>query len=260
MDAVRAFSVRKCRIRGGTAYFTPSIRYWIEGVFAVTEKGSDRMLMSPMEILQAFPKRKTKAEIQAFRDAVQSYATALGYKTRLEQQWLIIGDTESANYLLVSGNGTFGILALLEILRLLPENRRSRVCFVLFKNVLLAGYSYCKAHPAASEQLVIHLEAAGEGDKLRIFPTKKLNDHRGKLTSLYKACGYFGKKSLLVQEKDLLPWYVPFPYAVSICTVPSGKKETYRNRIRSCETTREETNINILRAALTSFLCCDAAQ
>lgn len=217
------------------------------------------MLAKPMDVRTAFPVRKSKKQKQAFRDAVQSYAASLDYASHMEQNRLVIGDPKTARFLLTAGDSDSGILTLLEILRILPENRRDRVCFVLFENGIFSVYSYWKAHPEAADQLVFHLEHVGEGDRLRMFPTKKLNANRRKLTSLYKACGYFGKKSLLVEEKNFLPWYVPFPYAVHIASVQGGKNEAFGNRIRKAEA-MDETNINILRAALTTFICCDAAQ
>jgi hypothetical protein len=114
-------------------------------------------------------------------------------------------------------------------------------------------------HPETGHQLILRLENIGSGDRIRMFPSKKLNADRRKLTSFYRACGYFGKKSLLVQEKSLLPSYHLFPYEMHICTLEQEKKEVYRNRSKK-STILDITNINILRAALVSYICCDAAQ
>ena len=97
-----------------------------------------------------------------------------------------------------------------------------------------------------------------------MFPTKTLKKDRKKLTSLYKACGYFGKKSLTVHEKGFS--YYPsdqrhFPYGVGICALNKKKKILYLSRIHTPkDTVLDESNVNILRAAISSFITCDAAQ
>ena len=310
------------------------------------------MLARPMEILTAFPVRKTKMQKQEFRAAVQSYITGLGYECREEKgsfgcRNLVIGDSENAKHLvtahydtcarlpipnlitpcnfwtfllyqlfvmavmilpailiglligLVTGNSevgywcgylllwvcivlmlvgpanksnandnTSGVVTLLEIARTLPENQRHKVCFVLFyleEAGLIGSASYRKAHKAAAEsQLVLNLDCVGDGDCIRMFPTKKLKKDRRKLTSLYKACGYFGAKNVLVHEKGFSVYpsdQANFPYGVGICALKKGKAGLYMSRIHtSKDTVLEETNVNILRAALTTFICCDAAQ
>lgn len=65
------------------------------------------MINTPMDVLRDFPVRKTWKQKQAFRDAVQSYAQGLGYKTKVEKgKWgcqnIIIGDPETAKYLVTA--------------------------------------------------------------------------------------------------------------------------------------------------------------
>jgi len=213
------------------------------------------MLNRPLDILTQFPVRRTNAQKQAFRDAVQAYAQDLGYHCRPENKWLLIGSPNEADYVVCAGNADSAIMTILEILRTLPENRRSRVAFVLYENPFWDMYSYVRKHPEVREQLVFYLEQVGSGDRIRFFPTKQLQENRSDLTSLYKACGYFGKKNLLVQEKNVLPWFIPFHSAVSVCCMANGKKENYRNRIKR-DTPLDISNINILRAALVSYFCC----
>ena len=50
-----------------------------------------------------------------------------------------------------------------------------------------------------------------------------------------------------------------FPYGVGICALHKGKLGLYLSRIHTPkDTILEETNVNILRAALTSLICCGA--
>lgn len=308
------------------------------------------MLICPMDVLVQFPVRKTKAQKQIFRTAVQSYGKKLGYEVTVEKGSfgacnLLLGDPEKAQYLvtahydtcasmllpnfitpcnvaiyllyqiglvflLVIGAGTAGVaagflfgsetvkwvslavywillflmilgpanktnandntsgvVALLEIARTLPENQRHKVCFVLFdleEAGLLGSASYRKKHKKATDnQLVLNLDCVGDGDHLMMFPGKQLRKNRKKLTSLYRASGYFGKKSLLVHEKGGAVYpsdQKHFPYGVGICALRKQKKILYISRIHTKkDTVLDMTNVNILRAAIISYICCNAA-
>lgn len=168
-----------------------------------------------------------------------------------------------------SNDNTSGVITLLEVLRTLPENQRYKVCFVLFdleEAGLLGSSAYRKKHKKpTNQQLVLNMDCVGDGDHLRIFPTKKLLKDRNRVTSLYKACGYFGKKELLVHEKGKYVYpsdQVNFPYGAAIASFHEKKKLGlyYTNIHTPKDTYLDTTNVNILRAALTTFICCDAAQ
>ena len=306
------------------------------------------MLNCPMDVLHQFPVRKTKAQKEAFRNAVQEYAKSIGYECRVERrnlscQNILFGDPEGANYLVTAhydtcarlpfpnfimpcnapvfilcrigrwllialvavvisvlcglllgewsitpaaivsveamillaligpankqnaNDNTSGVVTLLEIMRTMPENQRHKVCFVLFDQEeagLIGSTFYRRRHrKALDSQLVLNLDCVGDGDHIRMFPTKKLKEERKKLTSLYKACGYFGKKSILVHEKGFGIYpsdQMHFPYGVGICALKKSKFGLYIGKIHTHkDTVLDETNVNILRAALTSFICCD---
>lgn len=167
-----------------------------------------------------------------------------------------------------ANDNTSGVVTVLEIARTLPENLREKVCFVLFdleEKGLIGSASYRRTHKKSSDrQLIINLDCVGDGDQILMFPTKKLKKDRKKLTSLYKGCGYFGKKSLLVHEKGFgynPSDYKHFPYGVGIVALRKSKFGLYLGRIHtSRDTVLEETNVNILRAAVTTLISSDAAQ
>lgn len=207
--------------------------------------------------------------------AVSAILSMLSLETHLASQFgnlllltecalMLIGPANPNN----ANDNTSGVVTVLEIARTLPENQRHKVCFVLFdleEAGLVGSASYYKKHKkAARNQLVLNLDCVGDGDHLMMFPTKTLKKDRKKLTSLYKACGYFGRKSLLVHEKGFS--YYPsdqkhFPYGVGICALNKKKKTLYLSRIHTPkDTVLDETNVNILRAAISSFITCDAAQ
>ena len=175
--------------------------------------------------------------------------------------WMLIGPANKNN----ANDNTSGVVTLLEIARTFPENQRHKVCFVLFdleEAGLIGSACYRKKHKEATDkQLVLNLDCVGEGDHLLMFPTKYLKENRKRLTSLYKACGYFGKKSLRVYEAGRYVYpsdQMHFPYGVGICALRKHKKLLYLSRIHTKkDTILEETNVNILRAALTTLICRD---
>lgn len=167
-----------------------------------------------------------------------------------------------------ANDNTSGVVTLLEIMRTMPENQRDKVCFVLFdlEEMGLIGSSFHRSQHrrATDSQIVLNLDCVGDGDHIMMFPTKALKKNRRKLTSLYRACGYFGKKRIAVHEKGVSIYpsdQMVFPYGVGICALKKSKFGLYVGKIHTPkDTVLEETNINILRAALTTCITCDAAQ
>ncbi len=65
------------------------------------------MIQAPMDVLQAFPVRKSKKEKQAFRSSVTAYAQSLGYSCQVEKgslgsRNLVIGDPKTAKFLVTA--------------------------------------------------------------------------------------------------------------------------------------------------------------
>lgn len=166
-----------------------------------------------------------------------------------------------------ANDNTSGVVTLLEIARSLPENQRNKVCFVLFdleEKGLWGSFSHRRAHKKATDtQLVLNLDCVGDGDHILLFPTKQLKKDRRKLTSLYKACGYFGNKSILLKDKGFAVYPSDqriFPYGVGICALNKGKCGLYLGRIHTRkDTVLDITNVNLLRAAIISYVSCNAA-
>ena len=177
---------------------------------------------------------------------------------------MLIGPANPSN----ANDNTSGVVTLLEIAKSMPGNQRKKVCFVLFdleEAGLIGSASYRKAHKSQTDrQMVLNLDCVGDGDYLTLFPTKRLKKDRKRLTSLYKACGYFGKKSILVHEQGFSFYpsdQANFPWGVGICALNKRGKTLYLSRIHSKkDTILERTNVNLLRAALITYICRDAAQ
>ena len=167
-----------------------------------------------------------------------------------------------------ANDNTSGVVAVLEILQSLPENQRHKVCFVLFdrnETGLQGSALHSKKYMGALQgQLVLNLSCVGNGDHIFLFLTKKLTQNIPLLTSVYKCCGYFGPKSILVHEKrsPIHPDdHKNFPNAVGISAFHQGKFGHYIDRIHTPkDTVLDITNVNLLRAAIISLICGDAVQ
>lgn len=171
---------------------------------------------------------------------------------------MLIGPANQTN----ANDNTSGVVTLLEIARTLPENQRRKTCFILFdleEAGMLGSASYRKTHRKETDgQLVLNLDCVGDGDHIRLFPTKMLKKDKNRLSSLYRACGYFGKKDIMIQEKGFSVYpsdQAMFPYGVGICALRDSKAGLYLGRIHTRrDTILEQTNVNLLRAALITFI------
>lgn len=179
--------------------------------------------------------------------------------------WLMLaGPANKSN---VNDNSS-GVITVLEIAKTLPEREREKVCFVLFdleELGLIGSASYRKAHKKASNsQMVLNLDCVGEGDYLYLFPTSKLKKDGEKMAALEKIAGQLGKKSINLRSKGFSVYpsdQANFPYGVGICALKRGKMGLYLGRIHTPrDTVLEETNVNILRAALITLIGGSAAQ
>lgn len=178
---------------------------------------------------------------------------------------MMVGPANPSNV----NDNTSGVVTLLEIVRTMPENQRHKVCYVLFdleEAGLLGSAAYRKAHKKATDaQIVLNLDCVGDGDHILLIPGKKLKKDVEKIRPLYKAAGYFGTKSVLVRDKGFTVYpsdQANFPYGVAIGAFHIHKWfGHYYSRIHTPrDTILEETNVNLLRAALTTVISSDAAQ
>lgn len=177
---------------------------------------------------------------------------------------MLVGPANSSNV----NDNTSGVVTVLEIAKSLPEHYRKDVCFVLFdleEAGLIGSASYRKAHKKASEsQMVLNLDCVGEGDEIYLFPTSMLKKNGEKLTDLEKITGNFGKKKVTVRKQGFSIYpsdQAHFPYGVGICALNRGKLGLYLSKIHTPkDTVLDETNVNILRAAIITMITGTAAQ
>jgi len=171
---------------------------------------------------------------------------------------LIAGPANPSN----ANDNTSGVVTVLEIARSLPENLRGQVCFVLFdleEAGLIGSSSYRSKHKKESKnQIVLNLDCMGEGDEIYFFPTSKLKKDGEKLACLESICTRVGKKNMTLRKKGFSVYpsdQANFPYGVGICALKRGKLGLYLSRIHTPrDTVLDETNVNILRAALITMI------
>ncbi len=167
-----------------------------------------------------------------------------------------------------ANDNTSGVVTLLEIAKTLPENYRNRVCFVLFdmeEQGLVGSDSYRSSHKKdIKNQLVWNLDCVGEGDEILIFPSGKVKRDEGKMNCLLKCETKLATKSIRVCQKGFRFYpsdQMNFPYGVGIAALKRGKLGLYLDRIHtSSDTCLDETNVNILRAAIISAITCDGVR
>lgn len=178
---------------------------------------------------------------------------------------MLVGPANKNN----ANDNTSGVVTVLEIARSMPKEYRGEVCFVLFdleEAGLIGSASYRKSHKKQTDnQIILNLDCVGDGNEIMMFPTKKLKAETGKMQALRKITGSWGEKSIAIREKGFA--YYPsdqkhFPYGVGIAAFRRSKwAGLYCSRIHTKkDTVLEETNVNILRAAIVSMITCGAVK
>lgn len=176
---------------------------------------------------------------------------------------MLFGPANKSN---VNDNSS-GVITVLEIARTLQANQRDKVCFVLFdleESGLVGSKGYRKAHKTETEnQIILNLDCVGDGDHILFFPTKKAKQNEKLMQSIHHIGGWFGKKNLKLISKGFYTYPSDqrnFPVGIGIAAFHKMKLLGYYcDKIHTKkDTILEETNVNLLRAALTTLICGDA--
>jgi len=165
-----------------------------------------------------------------------------------------------------ANDNTSGVVNLLEIARTLPEAHRNKVGFILFdleEKGLKGSAAYRKAHKAETDkQLIINIDCVGDGDHILLMPVKKARENAKLLEKLKYLGGWFGKKQILTIDKGYCHYnsdHKNFPLAVGIGAFQKKKKHFVLDKIHTKhDTVLDMTNVNLLRAALITFIFGDA--
>lgn len=162
-----------------------------------------------------------------------------------------------------ANDNTSGVVTLLEIMASLPENLRSKVCFVLFdleEAGLIGSAAYRKAHKAATDrQTVLNMDCVGDGDEVVLIPNKRLRRDAQAMAALTAISGTWGRKSLTVHQKGFALYpsdQANFPRGVAIAAFRRNRwAGLYYSRIHTHrDRVLEHTNVNLLRAAIISLV------
>lgn len=166
-----------------------------------------------------------------------------------------------------ANDNTSGVVTALEIARTMPHMHRDKVCFVLFdleEAGLIGSASYRKAHKAESEnQIILNLDCVGDGDHIIFFPTKKAKQNEKLMQEIHRLGGWFDKKHISLKKDGFYTYpsdQKHFPMGVGIAAFHKKKGIGYYvAKIHTKkDTVLEITNVNLLRAALTTLICGDA--
>lgn len=178
---------------------------------------------------------------------------------------MLIGPANKNN----ANDNTSGVVTVLETAKSMPESCRSKVCFVLFdleEAGLIGSSSYQSKHKNQTKnQIILNLDCVGDGNEIVMFPNKKVKTNASQMAQLRHICGTWGEKSIAIREKGFA--YYPsdqknFPFGVGIAAFHrSSWAGLYCSRIHTGrDTVLEETNVNILRAAIVSMITCGAVK
>ena len=192
----------------------------------------------------------------------------LGSTVALAVYWgllllMMFGPANKSN---VNDNSS-GVITALEIARTMPEMHRDKVCFVLFdleEAGLIGSSAYRKAHKAESEnQIVLNLDCVGDGDHIIFFPMKKAKKNEKLMQEIHHIGGWFDKKQILLKKDGFYTYpsdQKHFPLGIGIAAFHKKKGIGYYvDKIHTKkDTVLETTNVNLLRAALTTLICGEA--
>lgn len=184
-------------------------------------------------------------------------AMAAAYGCLLALLWLMMaGPANKSN----ANDNTSGVILVLEMMKSLPVELRSKVCFVLFdleEAGLIGSMSYHGKHRRASEkQLVLNADCVGDGDEILFIPSQKLRKQQAERLNSWKAlCTKAGEKSIAIRDKGIC--FFPsdqgnFPLGVGIAAFRRSKVfGLYCARIHTLkDTVCEENNMILIRDML----------
>ena len=106
-----------------------------------------------------------------------------------------------------ANDNTSGVLALCELMALIPEEEKAKCAFVFFdneENGLLGSAFFAKLHKKEmSEKLLINLDCVGDGDNIMFVISKKASVYKEKLA----ACFHSTESKTVLFEKSTSAFY-----------------------------------------------------
>ncbi len=172
---------------------------------------------------------------------------------------MIFGPANPSN----ANDNTSGVVTLLEILSVMPEESRAQVCFVLFDKEelgLIGSKMFRQSHKEETENLVVlNLDCVGDGDVIQFTPVKKARTNTQLLLGLSRVCGKFESKELILRDKGFYGGnsdHKSFPFGVAVMAFKQKKGiGLYLNRIHTWrDKNLDFSNVELLRDAILSLI------
>ena len=161
-----------------------------------------------------------------------------------------------------ANDNTSGVMTLLEIALSLPEEERSKVCFVFFDNEekgLFGSGAFVKAHPKARrDALCLNFDCVSDGDYIQLFPQKAVKNDGKTMEALGAAfCSEGDKHCETVRSFGFYPSdQGKFRRGVGVAALNRNKLiGYYMDRIHTKrDTVLDERNIELLRRSVLRFI------
>lgn len=178
---------------------------------------------------------------------------------------MLIGPSNPSN----ANDNTSGVVAVLELMGRLPQEKREGVCFVLFdleETGLMGSSSYASKHKEQIQnQMVWNLDCIGDGEEIWVFPTRKLRKNPRKLEAVRGLCGMEDEKTIALRDKGFYVYpsdQSNFPYAVGIAAFHRNRYGMlYMSKIHTPrDTSLDEKNVSILCSRLEKLFPGDTVQ
>ena len=155
-----------------------------------------------------------------------------------------------------------GVITLLETLTALPQEDRANVCFVLFDKEeygLVGSKAFRKKYKNETENiLMLNLDCVGDGDRITLFPSKKLKKQLLQMEKLQMVNTENEKKSVKIWNKSFTfnSDQKNYPLSVGIGAFHYKKPiGLYCGRIHTArDTVLEYENVIIIRDSLLRLL------
>ena len=155
-----------------------------------------------------------------------------------------------------ANDNSSGVLTVLDLMAVLPQEQRENVCFVLFdleEAGLFGSAGYRRTHrKASSRQLVLNFDCVGDGDHILLFPKKNAKKNPRLAAQLQSGCVQDGTKEIRLAGRGV--YFYPsdqmqFPLGVGIAALRKTRGGIfYLGRIHTAkDTILEEKNILLLR-------------
>lgn len=170
---------------------------------------------------------------------------------------LIFGPANKHNV----NDNTSGVAAVMELMKHMPEEQRSKTAFILFDNEekgLLGSAKYAKKHKEVkARKLLINLDCVGDGEHILFFANKRVRAEKVYPVLMEVMEAQTGRVfHMLDNEKCIYPSdQANFKLGLAVCACNEGKIGLYCDKIHTAkDTVCKQENLDFLTSGLVSFV------